>query len=244
MQMISAEGGVHVLQEAGVVLAGEDDALTVRMVLPAGARPEGSEPVDLRQGDRILMANKKRIRSVDEFLSVYDALAVGDELKLGVRRGEQMLILVVPKADPTESGGRVMMMSAGGGPFQGGAPGPGGMQVRSFSMAGGPGGDVRPLFGAGVLLGAGEDGSGLRVVGRLPRMGSDGGEAELDLVEGDVLTILNGGALAGLEEFFAAYEKIEVGAQVELGLERDGESRKVGFSKPEEPKPMMIRKSR
>ena len=62
----------------------------VVFVTPAQRRGKAYRDVDLKTEDRILMANGKRIKTVADFKELYESLPVGEELKMGLRRGEEM----------------------------------------------------------------------------------------------------------------------------------------------------------
>jgi len=91
----------------------------------------------------------------------------------------------------------------------------GATNVRSFSELG------------LVLSGAGPDG-GVRVLTVLPI-----GMAERDeFHSGDVIRFIDGAPVESLAHFAERYQALPVGAKVKMEVERDGQKRAVGFSKP------------
>ena len=70
--------GVHILQEVAAVLMSEEKGVKIDMLLPESVRPKGYDDLDIQQGDRILMVNRKRVKSVEEFQSIYEALQPGE----------------------------------------------------------------------------------------------------------------------------------------------------------------------
>ena len=100
-KMIKIEAdSVFILQEAMVVIAEKNDALEVQMVLPAFGMPEGYEDIDLKTFDKILMINRKRIKTLEELKKIYNELDTGETVKLGIKRDEETFIVSFPKIDP------------------------------------------------------------------------------------------------------------------------------------------------
>ncbi len=186
------EGEVVVLRELGVVAGpGEkDDEVRLMMLLPGTQRE-----IALQKGDLILMINGKRVRDVATLREAYEAAAIGEVVKLGIRRGDERFLTSFEKEPP-------------------GAMGEGGA-VRV--VLGGPGSDfddIHPLPEFGVLLA--EKNGELVVAMELP-MGTPA------LKKDDVVQSINGRTVASLEEFRAAYEPMAVGEDVELVVKRDGD---------------------
>ena len=77
-------------------------------------RPEKYREADLRTDDQIMMFNGMRIKTVDIFDSIYSSLKIGDEIKLGVKRGDMLVMIKFPKADPEEMPVQRVMMVADG----------------------------------------------------------------------------------------------------------------------------------
>jgi len=97
------------------------------------------------------------------------------------------------------------------------------MQIR---VGGDEGGSVEVLPELGVVL-TEEDGTP-RVSARLPMPGTEA----VPLSEGDLITALNGSAVASLAELMASYGGIDVGGNIELTVVRGGETLQVELVKP------------
>lgn len=101
--------------EIGVMLHQESNIVKVTQVMPEGMRPKENKDVVLKEGDIVAMANGRKIKEISAFRKLYDALKIGDELKLGVKRDGEAIIISVHKTDPEKRGGpRMMKMTMDG----------------------------------------------------------------------------------------------------------------------------------
>jgi len=196
-QMIMRHGGggdgdVIVLQELGVVAGPGESEDEVRLMM---LFPDTEREIALEKGDLILMINGQRVRDVATLREAYEAAAVGEVVKLGIRRGDERFLTSFEKEDPEAMG-------------EGGA-------VRV--MVGGPGSDfedIHPLPEFGVLL-AEKDGE-VVVAMELP-MGTPAFKKD------DVVQSINGRTIESLQEFREAYEPLAVGEDVALVVMRDSD---------------------
>lgn len=96
------------LQEFQAMLVEEDGEIKVRIRMG-----NSDEPGDkLEQGDLIIMMNGKRTKTITELRELYESLAKDEELKIGVRRGNERFILRKMKGDVPKAatgGGRMVM---------------------------------------------------------------------------------------------------------------------------------------
>jgi len=96
------------LQEFQAMLVEEDGEIKVRVRLG-----NSSEPGDkLEQGDLIIMMNGKRTKTITELRELYESVPKDEEVKIGVRRGNDRFILRKTKGDipkPGEGGNRMVM---------------------------------------------------------------------------------------------------------------------------------------
>ncbi|MBN1165237.1 MAG: PDZ domain-containing protein [Candidatus Krumholzibacteriota bacterium] len=90
---------IFLFQELLLVLSEEEGRVVVNMAPPDGALPQEHKDLDLRAKDKVLMMNGKRIKSTAEIKQIYEKLKPGDEIKLGVKRGEEMFIVTFEKED-------------------------------------------------------------------------------------------------------------------------------------------------
>lgn len=97
------------LQEFQAMLIEENGEITVRVRMG-----NSDEPGDkLERGDLIIMMNGKRAGSIAELRKIYDSVSKDEEVKIGVRRGNERFILRKKKGDTPEpgAGGNRMVMS-------------------------------------------------------------------------------------------------------------------------------------
>lgn len=206
------------LVEIGAVARVGDGAFGVSFatVLPRMARPEQYRDLDVREGDVVLMMNGERIRDITTLRERYDALAVGDEVKLGLRRGTERFLVSFAKIDPAEMA----------------ADGPGEHRImRRISMDGGGDGDGEILTEFDALVG--ERDGGLRVVAKI-------GESELR--EGDVIVAINGKSLSSLAEFRELYGAVELGKMLRFDIVREGRTIELEVTKVEARQGLMVRR--
>ncbi|MEM7354457.1 MAG: PDZ domain-containing protein, partial [Acidobacteriota bacterium] len=182
-------------------------------------RPESNRGVDVREGDRLLMLNGQRVRTIAALRELYEGLAEGDEVKMALRRDGQPFLVSFARGAAGEDGVFVNRRGNSTG-------------VRVI-RAGGDGGDVELLHEARVLLGE-QDGE-VRVLNRLLD--------EAELHEGDVVVALNGQSVGSLADFRRLYGTMQVGQALRFELRRDKETLEVHLDKAEVPAGMMIRRS-
>jgi hypothetical protein len=93
------------LQEFQAMLIEENGEIKVRVRMG-----NSDEPGDkLERGDLIIMMNGKRAGSIAELRKIYDSVSKDEEVKIGVRRGDERFILRKMKGDAPEGGPRMVM---------------------------------------------------------------------------------------------------------------------------------------
>ena len=219
------DGAFH-LKEVQTILTSKDDTIKVMMVLPERLRPKGYGDIVLKKDDEILMVNARRVKTVQEFEELYNALEIGGTLKMGIRRKGELMIESFKKIDPEDmpEGANIMIQTATPAEEEGHE---GGM-MRTFTMAGGDSEDLRPWFGTGLILGE-EEGT-LKVMRILE--GMTGALGKADIKEGDEIKSLNGNKIETLDKFFEMYEKLDTGSKVEIDYTRAGKRMQAAFEKP------------
>lgn len=215
-------GEPYNLGEVGAVIIDNGKELKVLHAMPADMRLKAYKDVDIKDGDVVLMCNGKRIKTLKDLGEAYTATAIGADFKLGVKRGEDRMIVAFAKADPKDLPKMQMTMSMGGGP---GAAG--GANVRRMTF-GGPGQDIAPLIGLGIIVGKKDD--IFKIVGVMPNAAKD-----VDFKVDDVLESLNGEKIVSTQQLAELYEKITVGAKLEIKYKRAGKSTQASLTKPEAP---------
>ena len=206
-------GSSVVLFEIGAIASLEEGAegVTFSRILPQGMRSEANSDADVAKGDEVLMMNGERIRSIADLRELYQDIEVGDEVKLGLKRGSERFLVRFTRED------RQMAMGEGGG-----------MRVM---VAGHGEGEVELLHEARVLLREGE--GGVEVAAVLPGNGGD-------LEQGDVLAQVNGRSVASLDDYREVYEGLAIGEAMKLEVRRGEESLTVEVEKAEPPAGLMM----
>jgi PDZ domain-containing secreted protein len=88
------------LQEVGAYIIKEKDKIKVQFVAPENKRLPGYQNVDLKKDDIILKVNGHDAKKISELKESYENLKVGKDLKLEVKRGKNIIMVAVKKADP------------------------------------------------------------------------------------------------------------------------------------------------
>lgn len=201
------EGDIFLLKEFGGIVAQTDDTIKIEMVMPSENLAEKYKEVDIQAGDIIKMINGKSLTSVKDLKKIYEELAVGDAVKLGLFRGKRMLIVQFEKADPEELPGKMMVIA---GPASEGDVATG-------------------LIDAGLIL-ADKDGK-IVIEDIIDNMKAEfSGQSPQ---RGDVITSIQGNKLASPEQVSEIYDKIESGKTVEMTLLRQDKEITTGFQKPD-----------
>lgn len=97
--MIRIEGGAFI-PELGCALGDEGKQVKVLHAMPAANRPKAYAGIDVQANDLILMVNAKPLRTAAAFRTLYESLAAGDTITLGIKRGEAMHLASFVKVDP------------------------------------------------------------------------------------------------------------------------------------------------
>jgi S1-C subfamily serine protease len=215
-------GQPFTLGEVGAVIVDNGKELKVLHAMPVDMRPKAYKDIDIKDGDIVLMCNGKRLKTLKELEEAYNATAVAADFKLGVKRGEERMIVAFAKADPKDLPKMQMQMST-----TDDGPMPGGGNVRRMVFGGG-GQDLAPLMGLGIIVGKKED--VFKIVGVMQNA-AKGADFKVD----DVVESLNGVKITSTQQLSEMYEKLAVGAKLELKYKRDGKSMQASLTKPEAP---------
>ena len=89
----AGEGEIFLMNELSAIISEKDGVVIVEHAMPTDQRPENYRDIDFKQGDEVLMANANRVKLVKDLEKIYNELEVGETMKLGVRRGEEMFIV-------------------------------------------------------------------------------------------------------------------------------------------------------
>jgi len=101
-KIITKDGEIFEISEIGGIVIKESDKLKVDMVMPSENRNKIYKDVDVIKGDLVLMMNGKKVDDVSAAKEIYEKLKPGEEIKLGIQRGQQMFITRLKKADPKD----------------------------------------------------------------------------------------------------------------------------------------------
>jgi S1-C subfamily serine protease len=195
------------LHELGAVIHQSHDTLEVEKVLPGFSAADENKGVALMEGDIVVFANGVRLKNIQVLHKMYDSLAIGGELKLGVKRNGEDIIVDIHKADRKNGPGEQMQMLT--------------LDPDKAAM----------LAGIGLLE---MDGKDLKVK-NVMKIESDESPASADtagLQTGDVVESINGKSYSSIKAVNSDYKKIKNGDPVEFKVLRGGKEATVKIVKP------------
>jgi len=223
----AGEGEIFFLNELSVIISEKDGTIIVEHAMPTDQRPENYRDIDFKQGDEILMVNADRVKLVKDLEKIYNELEVGETMKLGVRRREEMFIVSFNKMDPEKLPKRKLMIRKGvpGGDEVGEERKISSYQIKIDNTDG----KMKFLMGTGLILKEKEN--QVKIDKVIPEMVEELGE--VDAKEGDILVALNGEKIKSLAQFTKIYDEIKVGDEVQFVTIRAKKEINVKFKKPE-----------
>lgn len=112
MQTFNA-GEAQMLPEIKGIVISENGKLVIGPMPSADQRGKEYQEIDLKSGDEIQFVNGKRVKTIEDFKKNYSEIKVGDEFKLGVKRGEQRFIVALKKSD-AKAGPQIIRMGGDG----------------------------------------------------------------------------------------------------------------------------------
>lgn len=222
-QVVAISGESFRIPELSAILALDEDEVKVIFAMPVDIRLKRYREVDLEQGDIVLYLNGIRVKTLDDFKDKYESLEIGDNVQIGLRRGDERFISSFEKADPDDlpqMPTRVARRGGEGGENSGGIS-------RSINLGPDAEGAV-PVVGLGALLKDSED--GVRVIAKLPLPGLE--HTEMGFQKDDIVVKLNGNTISSVGQLTDIYDQIEPGQKVELEYKRGGKSMSDSFDKP------------
>jgi len=202
---------VVIIPGLGAIIESAGDTLRATFVPPIEMRPDEFKEVDLREKDLILMADGKRLRTTADLRTLLDAAAVGDTIKLGLKRGDDIMISSLVKGDADPGSGPVVMMRVEA-EDQGAAR-------KTVTMGGADGtAETVAVLEGGLIVGPGSD--GLQIIALLPdaeeRLAGEMPQA------GDRLVSINGESRSGPEALQLWYDGLPGGDSITVVFEREG----------------------
>ena len=223
----AGEGEIFFLNELSAIISEKDGVIIVEHAMPTDQRPENYRDIDFKQGDEVLMANANRVKLVKDLEKIYNELEVGETMKLGVRRGEEMFIVSFIKMDPEKLPKRKLMIRKGvpGEGKAGDEPKISSYQIKIDNTDG----KMKFLMGTGLILKEKE--KLVKIDKVIPEMVEELGK--VDVKEGDAVVAVNGKKIKSLAQFTKIYDEIKVGEKVQLVTIREKKQINVKFKKPE-----------
>ncbi len=215
-------GELVLLDEVGAIIVARDGSLIIEIINPAEHRQEAYKAVDLRKDDVILMLNGKKVTSLDELERGYQGFPVGGELKFGVKRGKDMVVVAFTKGDPKAFRGDFNEMSMG--------DSTGGRTMTVVRKSGDAGGD-EVLPAVGLILKSTK--TGVTIAGTLPHVGDV--FATNTPKASDRIVSIQDKPVKSMADFLNVFDNLTNGDKVTMTIERDGKSLTTSFIKP---KPM------
>jgi S1-C subfamily serine protease len=228
--------GVFNFPELGAVIIQSDSILTVGPALPGARRPAEYREVDLKTGDTLLMVNGKRIRTAAELEAVYENLAIGETLKLGLRRGKDLLLASFAKADPADLPQMTFQMKTD----KDGSEATDLPEGKQMMMVDASDTSLLPLLELGLMLREGEH--GLTVDRVLQNAAEVFGSAAP--TSGAIVTAINGTAVSTVADFRQVYDKLAEGDKLTFDYKADGDERSVAVMVPEKARIQMRKEAR
>lgn len=235
MQMITAESGeIFIIPECECLAMMKDSVISILAVLEPEKRPAKYKSIDIQKGDVLMMLNGKKLTDATLLRTLYDSLAMGAEIKLGLKRNGKPMIVSYQKGEPIEGGNMKMVMNTDG--DTPGGPG-GGRVVKQF--AGGEDFDeIDALVPLGILIGISK---GKAVVADLlPMAGEVYGEKTP--ATKDELVSIDGKPVKGMETIESLRPSLVTAKKGTVVVKRDGKEITFNYTVPAELPQIMMKK--
>jgi len=192
------------LMEFSAVLMVENDQLKVQAVIGHG-NTEGDQ---LKKDDLLIMMNGKRPKDIASIRSLYESIAAGEEIKIGVRRGQESLILRAPKSDPNNPVGGNRMV----------------MRMETDDASG-----LKIIASLGLAI---IDRDNKAIVEEVLEPLAPDVIKDLDIA-GYQLSSVNGTEITDTETAFELIEALDAGSEIKLTFNKEGAEKSVTLPKPE-----------
>lgn len=109
VKIMAKDGEMFDMRELGAIVLLKDNKIKVEFVMPDHARHADYRDVDIQKDDEIIFFNGKKISTTIELEKNYNDLSVGEEVNLGTKRKDKLMIVSFKKADPESFPKRQMM---------------------------------------------------------------------------------------------------------------------------------------
>lgn len=91
----------------------ENNKVLVGFIPPSEQRAKEYQKLDLQKDDEILFVNGKKVKSMSDFKTYYGELKPGDEVKFGIKRNNQPMIITFKKGEVSK-GMKIMTITSDG----------------------------------------------------------------------------------------------------------------------------------
>ena len=224
VQKVYGSGDAFLIHELKAFIETDNKTAVVQNIFSSESKKD--EGMSLKKGDKILMVNGKRVKSVKDIEDIYSKIKPEEEVKLGVSRNEEMFIVSFTKEDVKNAPGqRVMMMTQsadGKVTAKSGKPG----ETRQMVIHG-ESDKMAPLMEIGLVIK--EENNQVVVAVVLPDAKKVLGE---DIKNGDILIFLNKTKIKTVKQFSKIYDKLDTGASVKMIFKRDDKNISCTYEKP------------
>lgn len=96
--MYKAKGPTAFLYEMAAIVEEDGGKLLIKMMPEKSMMSDESKKIDLAIDDEILFVNGKKVKNVDDFKKVYDAVKIGEGFELGAARSDKKFIVSLKKS--------------------------------------------------------------------------------------------------------------------------------------------------
>ena len=196
-----------ILPEYEAIIVEEEGQLKVEFLMAPPSSTNDPLEDTIKKGDLILMMNGSRLTTIDEIRASYDGLSEGDEIKIGIRRGQERFILRKEKGNVPEHGGGRMVMSMD-------------MQLEE---------GVDPVVVPELGLMLVETNDQIEILSSIPPLLPE--ELKSKEVEGYAIVSVNGENFESVDELKFYIEKLAEGDTIDLTMNKAGDEIAVSFAK-------------
>jgi hypothetical protein len=113
IKTFNAKDGQFLSEVKGMVVF-KTGKLILEFIAPSDQREDDYKKVDLQTGDEIQFISGKKANSIEDFKKYYEEIKEGNELKLGIKRGEVRMIVAFKKGKTLKGAMKVMTFTSDG----------------------------------------------------------------------------------------------------------------------------------
>ena len=221
MQKIMLQGDdIYISRELETVIVGKDGVVTVATLMPLEMRSQEYRSIDINEGDTILYFNAEKVKSAKEIEKLYNSIAVGGGIKLGIKRGPEMHLISYAKIDPANlpQGQRMVVRTMDKDPDM--------KMMDSDKVIIKKTDNMLPLMSEGIILEEVENAVQI----------SETFDVKNNLFKkGDIIVSMNDQSVKTIKEFDEMYQKINIGSEISLNIQRAQNNLKLVYNKSKAP---------